>query len=213
MTEIGRFDNDSSQNIRNDKIHLKTGENLNKLKKIVIDYKFNKPAQSISNNEVLEALNKIHLHNTPSGNSEIYVNKINKEETDISNILDRGKEPIKRPDEKPTFVMDEGPNGGKLEQFPQRANGTYRTIETLPNGATIECTYSQTGTLLNEIKRDGDTAQVTTFNGKFYDKVAIFTDNTGRQIIGKIQVGNYQSAQRPTLQDITGKPLAGFLIK
>lgn len=217
MTEIGRFDNESSKNIRNENIHLKPQtpeEKKSKLKKIVVDYKFNKPTQSISHNEALASLNKIHLHNTPSSvNSETYVDKINKEETDISNILDRGKEPLKRPNEKPTFVMDKGPNGGKLEQFPQRANGTYRTIETLQNGGTIECTYSQTGILLNEIKRDGDTTQVITFNGKFYDRVAIFKDNIGRQTTGKIQMGIFQSAQRPTLQDVTGRPLHGFLIK
>ena len=156
MVEIGRFDDDSTRIGNTQKTTPAVNENSGISKqelgeKIRTAFKTGKKAEI--SEDVLNTLNKIRLK-VPPKNADIYANRVAKEETSITNLIERGKEPLKRPNENPTFVMDNGPHGGKLEQFPQRANGTYRTIETLPNGGTYECTYSQNGILLNEIKRE-----------------------------------------------------------
>ena len=215
MVEIGRFDDDSTRIGNTQKTTPAVNENSGISKqelgeKIRTAFKTGKKAEI--SEDVLNTLNKIRLK-VPPKNADIYANRVAKEETSITNLIERGKEPLKRPNENPTFVMDNGPHGGKLEQFPQRANGTYRTIETLPNGETYECTYSQNGILLNEIKREGENTQITTFNGKFYDKVSIFPIPDGITVVGKIQAGNFLTQEPPTLQDVTGRPLTGFMIK
>ncbi len=199
MVRIGSNDNNSNQ-------YSKT--ELNKTSSQNANHKLFKTLQEENNINVKIDLLTNFKTKTPS----TYSIKITEEETNIHNIIDRAKEPLKRPNENPTIVLDAGPHGGKLEQFPQRANGTYRTIETLPNGETYESTYSQTGNLLNEIKRNDLDTQVTTFNGIYTDKVNIGPLN-GNFVIGKIQAGNFIMEKPPTLQEITGKELDGFLMK
>ncbi len=213
MVEIGRFDDDSSKirkagrTVPNNNLSAAKKRELNN--KIIAALNSKEKAEVSEN--TLKALNSFYLK-YESKNSDIYAQRVFNEETNINNIIDRGKEPLKYPNEKPTFVKEQGPHGGKLEQFPQRANGTYRTIETLPSGQTYECTYSQTGTLLNEINRNENSTQITTYTGNLYDRVTI-TPLNGKPLIGKIQAGNFTAQEPPTLQDVTGKPLNGFLIK
>lgn len=159
--------------------------------------------------EIKEKLNEIlaNRNNKPL----TYQQKVDKDETTIQNLLEKGQEPLKRPDIKPSLVT-EGPNGGKLEQFPQRANGTYYTIETLPNGETYESTYSETGTLLNQTRRNSLSTEITTFNNGYTDKVTI-SNLQGTPIVGKIQAGNAITQAPPNLAEVTGKSFEGFRTK
>lgn len=214
MVEIGRFDDNRKTGNRTS-LNASTEENKKAKKqelgkKIVEAYKYGKKAEV--NNDTLQEINRIYKQTTLSYSNNIYSSRVAKEETDINNLIERGREPLKRPKEEPTVVLEHGPHGGKLEQFPQRANGTYRTIETLPNGETYECTYSQTGHPLNEIKRNGLNTQITTFNDGYTDKVSMEPLN-GTYIVGKIQTGNMLVQTPPTLQEVTGHELNGFLIK
>lgn len=159
-----------------------------------------------TNNDLLSKIKN------PSFQESKYSLKITEEETNIHNIIERAKEPLKRPNETPIVIIEKGPHNGKLEQFPQRANGTYRTIETLSNGETYECTYSQYGTILNEIKRDKHNIQITTFSKESTDKVNIKIQNKDL-VFDKIQTGNFLYQSPPTLQEITKQELDGFLIK
>lgn len=152
--------------------------------------------------EIKEKLNEIF---TNKNNKPLtYQQKVDKDETTIQNLIEKGQEPLRRPDIKPSLVT-EGPNGGKLEQFPQRANGTYYTIETLPNGETYESTYSETGTLLNQTRRNSLSTEITTFNNGYTDKVTI-SNMQRTPIVGKIQAGNAIAQAPPNLAEITGKP-------
>lgn len=153
--------------------------------------------------KTLEDINKIFK--ARKFTFQTYQQKVDKEQTTIQNLIEKGHLPLNRPKESPTQTTT-GPNGGKLEAFPQRANGTYVTIETLDNGTTFECTYSETGEKLNEIKRNSLlSATITTYNGNTTDSVSI---NNG--IVGKIQAGNILAEAPPTLEEVTGKPLIGW---
>lgn len=150
---------------------------------------------------------KIQFRGTNNKSSELkksaYEEKVNKEETDIENIIERCKEAQKVPTDKP-ILTTKGPAGGELKQYPQRANGTHYTIETLKNGETIERTYSESGVLLNEIQRTKLNTQITTYNDGYTDAV-ILTPMHGTMVTGKIQAGNLISKKPPTLEEITGQ--------
>lgn len=140
-----------------------------------------------------------------------YQQKVDKEQTTIQNLIEDGKKPLNRPKDKPIQTTT-GPNGGKFEVFPQRANGTYVTIETLDNGETFECTYSETGEKLNETRRNSLSTTITTYNGNTTDKITISKMN-GVDIVGKIQAGNILPEIPPTLEEVTGMPLMGWRTK
>lgn len=132
-----------------------------------------------------------------------YEEKVNQEESNIENIIEKSKDPLKIPTEKPILTTT-GPDGGEFKQYPQRANGTHYTIETLKNGDTKERTYSESGLLLNEVQRTKLNTQITTYNGDYTDSV-ILTPMQGTMVTGKIQAGNLIKNHPPKLSEITEK--------
>lgn len=145
-------------------------------------------------------------NNTSSGLKKLtYEEKVNKEEANIENIIERYKEQPKTPTDKP-ILTTKGPSGGEFKQYPQRANGTYYTVESLKNGETIERTYSESGLILNEVQQTKLNTQITTYNDGYTDSV-ILTPMHGTMVTGKIQAGNLISNKPLTLEEITGQPL------